>query len=153
MKLGDVLRKERNKKGLSVEQTARELGITESDYQALESGATAAERFGPILASIAIELETPSTRLLAENGTSKDTKPGQVGSLIAQSRERRSKSVQELAEALGIEPEEYLRIEKGESELERYGPLFLRFSELIDQPMFNLFYPCGISFQKLEDYP
>lgn len=153
MKLGDVLKKERVKKGLSVEETARELGVKESEYQEIEAGATSAERWGPLLASIAIELETPSTRLLAESGRSKDAKKGQVGSLIARHRERRHKSAEEMARALEIEREEYARIEKGETEIEKYGPLFLRFSELIDQPMFNLFYPCGISFQKLDDYP
>jgi hypothetical protein len=57
-----------------------------------------------------------------------------------------------MAKAIGIQHEEYLQIESGSSELERFGPMFLRFSELIDQPMFNLFYPCGVFFEKLDDY-
>jgi transcriptional regulator with XRE-family HTH domain len=153
VKLGDVLRKEREKKQLSIEQTARELGVPEAEYRQIEGGETPAERWGPILAAIAIELETPSTRLLAESGKSKDTKRGQAGPLIAKHRERRNKTTEGLAKAIGVERDEYLAIEKGASELEKYGPLFLRFSELIDQPMFNLFYPCGVPFQKLDDYP
>jgi transcriptional regulator with XRE-family HTH domain len=153
VKLGDVLKKEREKSKLSLETVAKELGVPESEYQAIEAGETAAEQWGPILASIAIELQTPSTRLLSESGRSEDTRPGQAGSLIAQHRERRNKSIEEMARALDLEEGEYVRIEKGETELERYGPMFLRFSELIDQPLFNLFYPCGVSFQKLEDYP
>jgi transcriptional regulator with XRE-family HTH domain len=153
VKLGDVLRKERLKKSLSLEETARELGITEAEYTQVEAGETPAERWGPILAAIAIELQTPSTRLLAESGKSEDTKPGQAGSLIAKHRTRRSKTTEDLAKVSQMGHEEYLEIERGASALEKYGPLFLRFSELIDQPMFNLFYPCGVPFQKLDDYP
>jgi transcriptional regulator with XRE-family HTH domain len=153
VKLGDVLKKEREKSKLSVETVAKELGVPESEYLAIEAGETAAEQWGPLLASIAIELETPSTRLLSESGRSQDTSPGQAGSFIARHRERRNKSTEEMARALDLEEGDYVRIEKGETELERYGPLLLRFSELIDQPLFNLFYPCGVSFQKLNDYP
>ena len=153
MKLGQVLRKEREKKGLSVDKTASALGVSPSEYEQIEAGNTSAERWGPILASIAIELEVASTRLLAESGKSKDTTKGQAGELIARHRKRRNKSTEDLAKAIQVEHEEYLQIEKGSSDLEQYGPLFLRFSELIDQPMFNLFYPCGVPFQKLDDYP
>lgn len=153
MKLGQVLKKEREKKSLSVEKTASALGLSPPEYEQIESGDTSAERWGPILASIAIELEVPSTRLLAESGKSKDASKGQAGALIERHRKRRNKTAEDMAKALQIELEEYLQIEKGGSELEHYGPLFLRFSELIDQPMFNLFYPCGVPFQKLDDYP
>ena len=59
-----------------------------------------------------------------------------------------------MAEALGISREEYARIESGQSEVEEYGPLFLRFAEAIEQPVFNLFYPFGLPLDKLsvEDY-
>lgn len=153
MKLGDVLRKEREKKGLSVVDAAAKLGVSETEYETIEGGESPAEVWGPRLALIAIELETPSTRLLAESGKSEDTRAGQAGALVARHRERRNKSTEEMAKAIDVGHEEYLGIEKGKSELEKYGPLFLRFSELIDQPMFNLFYPCGVPFQKLDDYP
>jgi hypothetical protein len=29
----------------------------------------------------------------------------------------------------------------------------LRFAEMIEQPIFNLFYPCGLPLQELQDYP
>ena len=37
--------------------------------------------------------------------------------------------------------------------IEKYGPLLLHFAELIEQPVFNLFYPCGLPLEKLDDYP
>jgi transcriptional regulator with XRE-family HTH domain len=152
VKLGEVLRKEREKKGFSAETAAGALAQTPVEYGRIEGGASAAERWGPILASIAIELEVPSTRLLADSGKSRDTKQGQAGKLIERHRQRRNKTTEQMAKAIAIEHEEYLQIESGNSELERFGPVFLKFSELIDQPMFNLFYPCGVPFQKLDDY-
>jgi hypothetical protein len=47
----------------------------------------------------------------------------------------------------------YEQIERGESPLEEFGPLLLRFAELVEQPVFNLFYPCSLPLEKLEDYP
>lgn len=153
MKLGDVLKKEREKKEVSQEETAERLGISAAEYQEIESGETPAEVWGPRLAQIAIQLETPTSRLLAESGRFADTKEGQAGSLIKGHRERREKSVKELAEALEISEDEYQEIEAGKSPLEKYGPLFLGFAEIIEQPVFNLFYPCGLPFQELDDYP
>ena len=153
MKLGDVLKKEREKKGLSVAETAEKLGIPESEYTDIEGGETPAESWGPNLAQIAIELETPTSRLLAESGRFADTQDGQAGPLIKGHRERRQKSVSEMAEALQISTEEYEKVEAGKSPIEKYGPLFLGFAEAIEQPVFNLFYPCGLPFQELDDYP
>ena len=84
-----------NRPTISIEETARELGVPEAEYRQIEGGETPAERWGPILAAIAIELETPSTRLLAESGKSKDTERGQAGTLIAKHRERRNKTIEE----------------------------------------------------------
>ena len=153
MKLGDVLKKERVKKDLSVETVAEKLGIPKDEYDSIEAGETPAEAWGPNLAQIAIELETPTSRLLAESGRFADTKPGQAGALIKGHRERKEKSVAEMAEALSISTEDYEKIEAGESPVEKYGPLFLGFAEAIEQPVFNLFYPCGLPFQELDDYP
>lgn len=153
MKLGDVLRKEREKKELSVEDVASHLGVPEETYVEMEGGESPAETWGPHLAQIAITLETPTSRLLTESGRFADTEKGQAGELIRGHRERRETSVEEMAEALGIEPSEYESIEAGESPIETYGPLLLGFAEAIEQPVFNLFYPCGLPFQELDDYP
>ena len=153
MKQGDVLRKERENKKLSVADVASKLGISESDYEAMEAGESPAEVWGTRLAQIAIELETPTSRLLAESGRFEDTKKGQAGPRIKERREERGKSEAEMAEAVGVSEDEYRAIEKGESELEVFGPRFLGFAEAIEQPVFNLFYPCGLPFQELDDYP
>lgn len=153
MKLGDVLKKERNNKKLSVDEVAEKLGISVEEWETMEAGETPAEDWGPRLAQIAIELETPTSRLLADSGRFEDTKKGQAGGLIRKYREKREKTEAQMAEALGITEEEYREIEAGESEVEIYGPRFLGFAEAIEQPVFNLFYPCGLPFQELDDYP
>lgn len=153
MKLGDVLRKERERKKLSFEETAGKLGLAENKYGEMESGSSEAEKWGPLLARIAIKLETPTSRLLADSGKSADTKPGQAGELIRRHRERRGRSAEEMAQLLEIPREEYEAIEAGKSGIEEYGPLLLHFAELIEQPVFNLFYPCGLPLDKLDDYP
>lgn len=172
MKLGDVLKKERENKQVSVEDTAEKLGISTEEYEKVESGETAAEVWGPRLAHIAIQLETPTSRLLAESGRFADTnkEDGQAGSLIKGHRERREKPAAEIIEgmnkllgelnipeedreALKVSEKDYEEIEAGKSEVEKYGPLFLGFAEVIEQPVFNLFYPCGLPFQELDDYP
>ncbi|HVT57023.1 MAG TPA: helix-turn-helix domain-containing protein [Thermoanaerobaculia bacterium] len=155
MKLGDVLKKERERKRFSLEETASKLGLAQDRYQDLEAGGSPAEKWGPLLAQVAIKLETPTSRLLADSGKSTDARPGQAGQLIRSHRERRSKTVDEMAEQLAISRQEYEEIEAGKSGIEEYGPLLLHFAELIEQPVFNLFYPCGLPLDKLEvnDYP
>lgn len=153
MKLGDVLKKERERKKLSVEETAAKLGVAEDKYREIEAGSSPAEKWGPLLANIAIKLETPTSRLLAESGKSADTKSGQAGELIGKHRERRNKTPEQMAEGLEISQQEYAEIEAGKSGIEEYGPLLLHFAEIIEQPVFNLFYPCGLPLDKLDDYP
>ena len=153
MKLGDVLKKEREKKGLSVDHVASELGLSVDEYNQIEGGESPAEQWGPVLAQIAIKLETPTSRLLAETGRSADTKDGQAGGLIKGHRENRQLEASDVAEYAGISAEEYGQVEAGTSPIEKYGPLLLHFAELIEQPVFNLFYPCGLPFQELDDYP
>ena len=154
MKLGEVLMKERERKKLSVEDTAGKLGIPVEKYQEIEAGRSEGETWGPLLAKIAIKLETPTSRLLADSGRASDTRSGQAGELIRKHRERRSKTPEQMAESLEVSREEYERIEAGQSPIEEYGPLFLRFAEVIEQPVFNLFYPFGLPLEKLsvEDY-
>ena len=153
MKLGDVLKKERERKKLSLEDMAGKLGLPEEKYREMEAGSSPAEKWGPLLARIAIKLETPTSRLLAESGKSADTKAGQAGELIRKHRERRTKTPDQLAEQLEISKEEYQDIEAGSSPIEEFGPILLHYAEVIDQPVFNLFYPCGLPLEKLDDYP
>jgi len=153
VKLGDVLKKERTNKELEIGEVASKLGISEDEYEKMEAGESDAEKWGPILAQIAIELETPTSRLLAESGRSEDTEKGQAGGLIKGHRERREKTVEQMAEALEISADEYGEIEEGKSPIEVMGPRLLAFAEVIEQPVFNLFYPCGLPFQELDDYP
>lgn len=153
MKLGDVLKKERERKKLSLEDMAGRLGIPEEKYREMEGGDSPAEKWGPTLARIAIKLETPTSRLLAESGRSADTRPGQAGELIRKHRERRSKTADQLADEIEVSKDEYQEIEAGQSPIEEYGPLLLHYAEVIEQPVFNLFYPCGLPLDKLDDYP
>ena len=166
MKQGDVLKKERNRKKITIEGAAEKLGLTPDQYRDIEEGNSPAEDLGTLLAHIAIKLETPTSRLLAESGKSADTKPGQAGQLITRHRERRGKTPEQMAEQLNeslksvkdyreVSLDEYRKIEAGESGIEDWGPFFLRFAEMIDQPVFNLFYPAGLHYSVLkpEDYP
>ncbi|MGH9764819.1 MAG: hypothetical protein ACREDR_18680 [Blastocatellia bacterium] len=155
MKLGDVLKKERERKKFTVEDVAQRLGIATEQYLEVEAGNSPAEEWGPRLALIAIKLETPTSRLIADTGKSKDAKQveGQCGSLIRKHREKRERSIQELAEKIEVSAAEMESIENGKSPLEFFAPLLLAFAETIDQPIFNLFYPCGLPLDKLDDYP
>jgi transcriptional regulator with XRE-family HTH domain len=149
MKQGEVLMKHREKRKLSLDDMAGKLGVSADEYRAVEAGESDAERWGPLLAQIAIKLETPTSRLLAESGRSADCQDGQAGRLISGHRERRGKKPEEMAQALEIGPEEYGAIEAGRSPIEKYGPFFLRFAEVIEEPVFNLFYPFGLPLDKL----
>lgn len=155
MKLGDVLRKERERKRLSVEDAAAKLGIPLGDYQELEGGASMIEEWGPKLAQIAIKLSTPTSRLISETGKSAQAmqSDGQCGQLIRTHRERRNLSLEQLATQLEWPVEQLASVESGREPLEHCAPLLLRFAEIIDQPIFNLFYPCGLPFTELRDYP
>ena len=152
MKLGDVLRKERERKRIALEDMASRLGISEEEYRRMEGGESEAEKWGPLLANIAICLGVPTARLLTESGKAADTKEGQAGKLIEGHRMKKEKSIEEMAEALKLDVEEYKAIEQGTSPIESFGPRFLRFAEAIDQPVFNLFYPGGLPLDLLKDY-
>ena len=153
MKLGDVLRKERQKKGLGVGEIAEQLGLDADAYRRVEAGESEAEAWAPILAQIAIRLETPTSRLVADSGRSADARPGQCGELIQKHRQRVGKSAAEVAGEVGLGLERFEQIEAGDSALEIWAPRYLAFAEAIEQPVFNLFYPCGLPFQELDDYP
>jgi transcriptional regulator with XRE-family HTH domain len=155
MKLGDVLRKERGRKQLAAEQVAAELGLSLEEYKRLEAGESPAETWGPTLARLAIKLSAPTSRLISETGrpAPATSKNGQCGKLIRACREKQGLTQQELASRLDVPVEEIIAIENGQSPLETYAPVLLRFAHLIEQPIFNLFYPCGLPLDKLQDYP
>jgi len=155
MKLGDVLRKERERKKLSLESVAANLGLSIDAYQELEGGTSPIEEWGMKLARIAIKLFAPTSRLISETGKSAAARPddGQCGKLIKASREGKAIDLEEFAKRVEMPVEELTDIEAGKTPLETYAPLLLHFSELIEQPIFNLFYPCGLPLDKLEDYP
>ena len=155
MKLGDVIRKERERKSLSVTDVASRLGLAADVYEVVEGGTSPIEEWAPKLAEIAIKLSTPTSRLISETGKSAQAAQtnGQCGLLVKIHRERRGLSREQLAGQLGWQVEEIASIENGGSPLEQYAPLVLRFAEMVDQPIFNLFYPCGLPFRELNDYP
>ena len=153
MNLGDVLRKEREKRGFDTPETADRMNVSEEEYLEMEGGESPAEDWGPTLAQLAISLETPTSRLLAPSGRAADTRPGQAGELIAERREAKGLSAEDLAREVGLDPDDYAQVEAGESPIEIYGPRLLAFAETVEIPVFNLFYPCGLPFQELDDYP
>lgn len=153
MKLGDVIRKERDNRGLATAEAARRMGISELEYAELEGGESPAERWGPVLARIAVALGTPTSRLLAESGRAEDAEPGHAGRLIAGHRESRGLSVEEAAARIDLDAATWAAVENGDSPVEVYGPRLLAFAEVVDLPLFNLFYPCGLPFEELDDYP
>lgn len=153
MKLGDVLKKERERVEISAQEMAAHLSLDKAIYEALESGNSSAETWGAVLADLAIALEVPVARLLSESGRSRDIEPGGPASLITEHRQRQGIGAEELAAALGLTVDQLHSIEAGESPLADIGSQLLAFAETIEQPVFNLFYPCGLPFQELDDYP
>jgi transcriptional regulator with XRE-family HTH domain len=154
VKLGEVLMKERERKKLSKEDVASQLGISLEDYEQIEAGESEAEKWFPLLCLTAVKLSVPTSRLLAESGKSKDCKDGQAGGLIRGHRERRQLTAEQLAEQLEITKEEFDQVEAGQSGIEKWGPLFLHFAEIVELPVFNFYLPFGLPYTQLriEDY-
>ncbi len=155
MQLGDVLRKERERKKITTLDIAARLGVSVEVYNEFEEGKSSIEEWGPRLPQIAIKLSIPTSRLISETGKSAQAMltNGQCGKLVRMHREKRRLSQEELAALLGWPVDQLACIEDGDSPLETYAPLLLRFAETINQPIFNLFYPCGLPFDTLNDYP
>jgi transcriptional regulator with XRE-family HTH domain len=146
--------KERERKKISAEEMAGKLSVSPERYQEIEAGSSPAERWGPAIRELAVTLQVPTSRMFAESGKSADTRPGHAAELIRKHREAKQLSPGDVAAKMGVSPEDYSQIESGSSEIEEWGPLFLRFAEIIEQPVFNLFHPFGLPFEKLslEDY-
>ena len=154
MKLGDVLRKERERKKLTTRDVTAHLGISDEQYVEIEAGTSPLEEWGPKLALIAIKLSTPTSRLISRTGKPAEAKqcPGQCGKLIMARREELGVTREALAKKLDWTVEEVALIEEGKSPIEEYAPLLLQFADTVAQPIFNLFYPCGLPFNKLNGY-
>ncbi len=150
MKLGEVLDLERERQGLGPAEAAARLGLSADAYEALVGGASDAERWGPLLAGIAIALGVPAARLVAGSGRAADARPGEVGGLVRRHREERGRCAGEMAAALGLAPGEYAAIEAGETPMETWGPLLLSFAEMAGEPLFDLCHPRGIALGELD---
>jgi transcriptional regulator with XRE-family HTH domain len=139
---------------LTVEDVVRRLKISPEQYYEMEMGSSAAEEWGPRLSLIAIALQTPTSRLIAENGkfAQAGQVTGQCGSLIRSRRERAGLSKKDLADKVQLSVAEMESIENGVTPLEVYAPLLLGFAETVDLPIFNLFYPCGLPLAQLTNY-
>jgi transcriptional regulator with XRE-family HTH domain len=153
VKLGDVIRKEREKHGLAPSDLAREVGLEPDAFAAIERGESPLEQWAPHWAQLAIQLELPMSRLVAESGRAEDARAGELGKRVRAAREARGLSPEQLATAAEIPPAEYTRIEAGDSPLEEWAPRLLRCAQVIDEPVFNFLYPCALPFQTLDDYP
>jgi transcriptional regulator with XRE-family HTH domain len=148
--------KERERRKISADEMAGRVGLPVDRYLDIEAGNSPAERWGPAIRELAVALQVPTSRMFATSGKSADTKPGQAAGLIRGHRETRQLSADEVAGKMGLSPEEYAQVEAGSSEIEEWGPFFLRFAESLENgfPVFNLFHPFGLPFEKLslEDY-
>ncbi|HEY2292161.1 MAG TPA: helix-turn-helix transcriptional regulator [Thermoanaerobaculia bacterium] len=156
MKQGEVLMKERERRKISPEEMAGKVGLPLDRYLDVEAGNSPAERWGPAIRELAVALQVPTSRMFATSGKSADTRPGQAAELIRGHREARKLDAADVAGKMGVSPEEYAQVESGSSEIEEWGPFFLRFAESLENgfPVFNLFHPFGLPFEKLslEDY-
>lgn len=155
MNLGNVIQKERQRRQIDRADAASALRLSSEEYEQLESGVSPVEHWGRLLGQLAVELEIPTSRLIAASGRASDAgqTSGQCGALILKRRRQRRLSIEELAAGIGIANAALEEIERGESPLEQFAPRLLRFAELIEQPVFNLLYPCGLPLEELEDYP
>ena len=75
-----------------------------------------------------------------------------LGDVLRKERETKGLTAEEISKRLGVPPDEYKAIEAGDSPLEKYGALVLQFAQAIDQPVSNLYDPCGLPFLEIGDY-
>src|SRR5947209_7856443 len=143
--------KERERRKISTEEMAGKVGLPLDRYLEVEAGDSPAERWGPAIRELAVALQVPTSRMFATSGKSADTRPGQAAELIRGHREARKLSAADVAAKMGVSPEEYAQVESGSSEIEEWGPFFLRFAESLESgfPVFNLFDQFGLSIETL----
>ncbi len=75
-----------------------------------------------------------------------------LGDVLKKEREKKGIGLEEIAERLELSVDEYAKIEAGESPLEKYGGLILKFAQTLEQPVSSLYYPCGLPFREVDDY-
>ena len=75
-----------------------------------------------------------------------------LGDVLKKERERKGLSAEAVARRLDLSPDDYEKIEDGDPQFEAHARTMMKFAEAIEQPVFNLFYPCGLPFQELDDY-
>ena len=63
MKLGDVLKKERERKGLSVAVMAERLNLSLAEYEKVEAGISPLEQYGTLVLNFAQVIEQPVSSL------------------------------------------------------------------------------------------
>ncbi|MEM1178170.1 MAG: helix-turn-helix domain-containing protein [Acidobacteriota bacterium] len=77
-----------------------------------------------------------------------------LGEVLRKERERKSLSLEDVAERMQISVEALQALEAGANhEFENAGGLLLQFNQLIEGQVSQIFYPCGLPFQELDDYP
>lgn len=152
MTVGDVLCEERIRRGLSLSKVAFHLNISTQEYAFMETGRSEVEKWGALLANLAVALSWPMSRLLSESGRLADVRDGMAPELIGKARESAGKSAGEVAALLQISEQEYSRIESGKTPIGEHGRRMLAFSELTGEPVFNFFYPCGLPLAALSPY-
>ncbi len=149
MTVGDMLREERLRRGLSLGKVAFHLSIPAQEYAFMETGRSAVEKWGTLLANLAVVLARPMSQLISVSGRLADIPGEPTPDLIVKAREAAGKSASEAASLLRISRWEYERIESGETPIQEYGRRMLAFAELIGEPVFNFFYPCGLPLATL----
>jgi transcriptional regulator with XRE-family HTH domain len=113
VKLGDVMRKERERCGLSAVQVASTLNLDIGEHADIENGKSAAEQWGPIIAAIAMKFRVPIARLLSVNGRSDWFGKNTVARLLEQHRRLADASRDAVAGEIGIDAGQYAAAEDG----------------------------------------
>jgi transcriptional regulator with XRE-family HTH domain len=156
--LGAVIHRERTGNGisrigeLSAEEFARLAACAPAELEQLERGEHPAERWFPVLCGAAVTLEVPVGLLVSPDGRS-DSSDDAIGSRLLAARSRLGLSVEAMAQSLRLSAVEYASVERGHAPFESCGKLMLRVAEVLDQPLFNLYMPCGVSYRDLDNYP
>ena len=150
MKFSEVLKREREKRDISPESAAEGMGLSLDEYMEFENdNDQIAEEWANNLVDIAIELEVPTSRLLSKTGKSKDIEKDECGKQIVYQRENshKKKTISDIIGRLEMTQAEYAEIENCNSPIEKYGPLYLAFAELMDIPVINILCPEAIPYK------
>lgn len=158
MHLGAVIHRERTGNGISrtgersTDEFARRVACTPAELEQLERGEHPAERWFPVLCEAAVRLEIPVGLLVAPDGQSHSL-DDRIGARLLAARVRQGLSTEAMAQSLCLSLDEYVGLEGGHAPLEASGRLMLRIAEALEQPLFNLYMPCGVSYRDLDSYP